>query len=100
MHRELLGASLPGSAAGWGFAFFAVLGSVAVALTAIEQFFQLFADRDPRFRPLSGLALPVGWVVWSAALLCWKIDTATVLSALLGLFAIVAAMAILARIRK
>jgi hypothetical protein len=100
MHKELLGASLPNSTAGWCFVFLVVLVTLAGALTAIEQFFKLFAGRNPGFRPLGGLALPLGWVVWSVALLYWKAGTATGLSVLLGLLVIITALTILIRNQK
>jgi hypothetical protein len=99
MHRDLLGASLPHSVAGWAFALVAILAPMTTVSVAIERFVELFGGLDVRFRPLAGLAVPLGWLIWSFALLWWKFETATVLSVLLGLLAIVIAMRFLTRQR-
>ena len=97
MHSELLGASLPQTAAGWCFAFFAIIAALSVLLAAVEQFSRLFGGQGLGIKPLAGLALPCGGMVWSVALLYWKITPATVLCVLLGTLAITIAMVTLLR---
>lgn len=89
MHRDLLGASLPHSTAGWCFAFFAILGGLSVFLLAVEKFVELFNGKRLPIDPLGGLALPAGWIVWSAAMIYWKLNLTTALTALIGLLAMV-----------
>jgi hypothetical protein len=100
MHHDLFGASLPHSAAGWCFTFFAILGAIALFLLALEQFTDLFGGTKTFFRPLGGLALPITWIIWSAALIYWHLETTTVLSCLGGLFVIAVAMRLMARSRN
>lgn len=98
MHRELLGASLPHSTAGWCFAFIAILGGLSVFLLAVEKFVELFSGKRLPIDPLGGLALPAGWIIWGAAMIYWKLDLTTALTVLVGLAVIVAIRVIAARL--
>jgi uncharacterized membrane protein len=96
MHHDLFGATLPHNAAGWCFAFLAILGAASVVLLAVEQFAELFGGAKLQFRPIGGLALPISWLVWSSALIYSNPGTTTAFSSLGGLFVIAVAMRLLA----
>jgi hypothetical protein len=100
MHHDLFGATLPHNAAGWCFAFLAILAATSMALLAVEQFAELFGGKKPRIRPLGGLALPASWLIWSVALIYWRPGTTSALSSLGGLFVIAVAMRLLTRRRN
>jgi hypothetical protein len=69
-----------------------ILPTLVGALKAVEEFLKLTERHERVFRPLGGLAVPIGWVAWGSALVWTYRSPASVLLFLLGLMAILIAL--------
>lgn len=66
---KILGSSAPGTLLGWVAVLFGVWGSLTALVGLISAFASVITRREKLFSKFAGAVLPLGWLVWGAALL-------------------------------
>lgn len=66
---KILGSSAPGTMLGWVAALFAVWGALMALVGLVSAFASRIANRKELFAQLAAGVLPLGWLIWGAALL-------------------------------
>lgn len=66
---KILGSDAPGTLLGWVAALFVVWGALTAFVGLFSTFASLVTKRQEIFSKLAGAVLPLGWLIWGAALL-------------------------------
>jgi hypothetical protein len=66
---KILGSNAPGSFLAWVAALFLIWGSLTGLVALVSTFAGLVTGREKIFSKLAGVVLPLGWLLWGAALL-------------------------------
>lgn len=69
MGPDIFGTPLPDTVPGWVGLLVAIWAALLTTLSTAEKFVERYGSGTEVLRPFGGLALPVGWVFWCAALL-------------------------------